>query len=182
MSTTDLERELARTRGEDVPGSNAVPLSVEEALAFRDGGNVPDDLGRTLRLVLRIESNEDLVSLDTKRLAFEPDYHDQPVWRKTGSKPVNVVPLRNRDVAAGSTVAWWEEPAMAALEAEWQRTGRVAGLKVPAPYRSFVYKTVVALQGAGKTVSVETVVSSMSRWLAPPQVEEIRSALERAQA
>ena len=182
MSTEDLERELARRRGEDVPESSAQSVSTDDALAYRNRGNLPDELGRTLRLVLRIENEEDLASLDTKRLEYEPDYHEQPAWRVEGSKPVNVVPLRAARVTANSTDAWWDDETMASMEDEWRRTGMVGGLKIPADYRSFVYKTIAALRSAGRPVTVESVVASIARWLAPADADEIRVALEEAQA
>src|SRR5207247_1162866 len=92
MATRDLEIELARFRnpGAHLPESNARPLSVDEALAYRASGNLPDKQGRTLRLVLHVEDEAALAAIDAKRAVFEPDFHSAPTWRREGSKPVNV--------------------------------------------------------------------------------------------
>ncbi len=181
MSTTDLETELARwrSRGKDVPRSNARRLTVPEALAYRDAGNLPDELGRSLRLVLVVRDSEDLRSLGARRAVFEPDYHDAPAWRRPGSRPVNVVPLRTPGVA-GDPSPWWETADISDLEAEWARTGGVGGMRVPGEYRSFVFKTVIALREAGLPVDPDSVGDSIRRWLAPEQAEEIRAALRDA--
>ncbi len=180
MSVRDLELELRTWRGDrDVPGSHAQRLSVPDAIAYRNAGNLPDELGRTLRLVLHVRDEGDLRQLDAKRLLYEPDVHDPPHWRREGSRPVNVVPLRDASVL-GDPKPWWEDPQVADLEREWSQSGTVAGLPIPGPYRSFVYKTVIALRASDRPVTVDTVVDSMSRWLDPPQVEEIRAALRAA--
>jgi hypothetical protein len=182
MSTADLEKELARRRdsGAAVPPSGALPLTVEEAIAYRNAGNVPDEHGRTLRLVLFARDLDEVRALGTKRAAFEPDYHDAPVWRREGSVPVNVVPLRAPGVA-GNPLPWWESSDVAELETEWRRTGRIAGLTVPAEYRGFVLKTVVALREAGRPVDAESVTASLARWLAPEQAREISDAIRHAE-
>ena len=177
MSTTDLEVELARIRGEDRPPSNAQALSVDEALAYRGRGNVPDSDGRSLRLVLRIEDESDLADLDKKRLVYEPDFLEAPSWRRAGSKPVNVVPLRAPHLDGPRATTWLEDPEMSAMEAEWRRTGGVDGIVIPAKYRSFVYKTIALLRSAGKDVTVGAIADSIARWLDPPQAERVRSAL-----
>lgn len=181
MSTADLEIELARRRdpATAAPESNALPLTVEQALAYRDAGNLPDEHGRTLRLVLLARDLEEVRALGVKRLQFEPDYHSAPTWRREGSAPVNVVPLRGPEVA-GDTSPWWESPDVAALETEWRDTGRIAGLVVPAEYRGFVLKTVVALRAAGVAVDVDSVGASLARWLAPEHVREITDAMRAA--
>jgi hypothetical protein len=178
MSTSDLEKELARWRdpGADVPRSNAHPLSVEEALAYRNAGNLPDEHGRTLRLVLIARTLDEVRAFGVKRTRFEPDYHDAPGWRREGSAPVNVVTLRDPAVT-GEPAPWWESPDVAGLEAEWQETGRIAGLDVPAEYRGFVLKTVVSLREAGLAVTADSVADSIARWLPPEQANEIRAAL-----
>jgi hypothetical protein len=180
MSAAELERELARWRGEDVPPTDAPRLSVDEALSFRNAGNLPDEQGRTLRLVLRVEDEAALENIGVRRLEFEPDYHDPPDWRREGSAPVNVVPLRRAGVKGPRRRPWWEEDDLAALEQEWSSSGMVAGLNVPADYRSFVYKTVLALQAAGHPITVDSVAGSIARWLSPAQAEEIRTALRAA--
>ena len=177
MSTSDLERELARFRGAAVPASGAVRLSIDEALAYRDAGNLPDPKGRTLRLVLHTAETADVASLDSKRLVYEPDYHDPPSWRSEGSKPVNVVPLRRARAQAEATDPWWERPELRELEQEWSRSGTVHGVAVPAAYRGFVYKTALALRAAGIEVTAESLADSISRWEVPDDAERIRTAL-----
>ncbi|HEV2756948.1 MAG TPA: hypothetical protein VG318_14370 [Actinomycetota bacterium] len=181
MSTADLERELARWRdpAADIPPTNALPLSVEDALAYRNAGNLPDELGRTLRLVLVARSLDEVRALGSKRALYEPDYHSAPSWRREGSAPVNVVPLRSPEVA-GDPSPWWESSDVAELEAEWKATGRVAGLPVPGEYRGFVFKTVLSLREASIPVNPDTVADSISRWLPPAQAEEVRAALRAA--
>ncbi|MDQ3915035.1 MAG: hypothetical protein M3323_06835 [Actinomycetota bacterium] len=181
MSTADLERELDRWRGRDVPPSNALPLTVEDALAYRNAGNLPDGLGRTLRLVLVARTPEEVQSLGVRRALYELDYHSAPAWRREGSAPVNVVPLRSPGVA-GDPSPWWESTDVAELEAEWAATGRVGDLVVPAEYRGFVFKTVLSLREAGLPVDADTVADSISRWLPPGEAEEVRAALRRAAA
>lgn len=181
MSTADLERELARWRdpAASLPPSNALPLTTARALAYRDAGNLPDDLGRTLRLVLVARDLDEVKGLGRKRALFEPDYHAAPAWRREGSAPVNVVPLRAPDVP-GDPSPWWESSDVAALEREWEETGRIGDLAVPAAYRGFVFKTVVSLREAGLPVDEDSVADSISRWLAPEQAEEVRAALRAA--
>lgn len=181
MSTADLELELKRWRSHDsgLPPSEALPLSVSEALAYRNRGNHPDALGRTLRLVLEVSNEEELNALSTKRLKYEPDYHDPPNWRRAGSAHVNVVPLRGPEVS-GDPRSWWDKPQLAALEAEWRSTGTVAGLRVPGELRGFVYKTVLALRAGGRDVSPDTVADSLERWLPPPDAAQVREALREA--
>ena len=180
MSVRDLEIELALRRGEArAERSTAERLSIGEALAYRNAGNVPDDLGRSLRLVLTI-TGESAAALHEKRLQWEPDFHDAPDWRGPGSMPVNVVPLRDGSVRASPRDAWWDDPDLARLETELEATGAVGGIKVPAEYRGFVFKTVLSLQSAGRPVTVDSVVDSVARWLEPAQVSELRAALEAA--
>jgi hypothetical protein len=180
MSTSDLERELARLRGESDSPSGAIRLLVEDALAYRDAGNLPDDHGRSLRLVLHVTDPRDLALINSKRLEYEPDYHDQPRWRREGSKPVNVMPLRVTDVRAATTHAWWEQPELKALEEEWLRTGRVAGVVVPAAFRGFVYKTALSLRAAGVEVTPQRLADSIERWVPPREARRIREALVEA--
>lgn len=180
MSVADLEIELRRIRepGRVTEPSRAERLSNEAALEYRNAGNLPDELGRSLRLVLRGAPE----SLGTSRLRFEPDFHRAPSWRRPGSKPVNVVPLpdeRPRPDAA-TEKGWWEQDDVAGLEAEWNRSGEVAGIVVPGAYRSFVFKTVASLKSAGVEVSVDAIVGSVARWLAPDQVAELEGALREA--
>jgi hypothetical protein len=179
MSSADLEIELRRFRSsKGAEPSNAVRLAMEDAIRYRDAGNLPDDLGRTLRLVLRVDSAEDLRSLDEARSRFEPDHHDAPAWRRPGSKPVNVVPLRAPDVEVSPPEAWIDDDEMAELERRWLEDGRVHGVRVPADYRSFVYKTASSLHRSGRPVTVSTIVDSLSRWMEPKDVDAIRAALE----
>ena len=181
MSVADLEAELAHLRDPSrPPGDTTLALSSSDALAFRDAGNLPDEHGRSLRLVLEVGDEP----LGEKRLRYEPDYHQAPTWRRDGSKPVNMVPLRRTPDQAREDpeVAWWEQADVAALEQEWLDTGRVAGLVVPAEYRSFVLKTIASMRTAGLHIDIESVTGSLSRWLTPEQVVEIRAALMDANA
>ena len=179
MSTSELERVLAEWRRGLEPSvpSGARHLSVEEALAYRDAGNLPDERDRTLRLVLHV-SDDDVAHLSKKRLVFEPDHHDPPVWKGPGSRPVNVVPLRSGGGGVDEDQGpWWEDPELRALEEEWVATGSIAGLRVPADYRSFVFKTVLALSEAGREITPDSVADSIARWL-PEGAEKIRAALK----
>jgi hypothetical protein len=178
MSTSELEQELARWRGEDRPPSEAIKLSNQQALDLRNAGNIPDERGRTLRLVLYVSSPEPGL-LEKKRLLFEPDYHDAPDWRRVGSAPVNLVPLRTTDDTANIS-EWSDDPALAALEREWAQKGTIEGLSVPPAYRGFVFKTVLALRAAGRQVTAAAVADSIARWLPAPEADEIRGALMAA--
>lgn len=179
MSTADLERELARWRGGEAAPSDAVPLAIEDALAYRDAGNLPDDRGRTLRLVLFARTIDEVRALGRRRAEFEPDYLSAPTWRREGSAPVNVVPLRSPGVT-GDSNPWWESADVAGLEREWRETGRMAGLHVPAEYRGFVLKTVASLREAGMPVNAGSVAASLSRWLSPERTREISEAIRLA--
>lgn len=179
MSVRDLEIELARRRDPSrrKQRSNARSLNVEEALAYRDAGNLPDELDRTLRLVLILDNEP----LSDKRLRYEPDFHATPAWRRTGSRPVNVVPLAidpSRLPTSGD-LPWWQQPDVAPLEEEWQQSGAVGGIRLPGPYRSFVLKTIASLRSAGIEVTQASILSSVSRWLQPDQVVELREAFEK---
>jgi len=178
MSVAELERELIRFKNGEDPGP-AKPLTQESAMNFRDAGNVPDEAGRTLRLVLHVTSQDELLALDEKRRRWEPDYLDAPTWRRPDSKPVTVVPLRSADVE-GRPRAWWDDEVVGPLEEGWRRTGRIAGLEVPAEVRGFVLKTVVELDTAGRDVTVDAIVDSLSRWLKPDEVATVERALRHA--
>jgi hypothetical protein len=177
MSTAELERALKQWRegGTEVEG---IRLTIAEALAVRHAGNVPDEHDRSLRLVLIVEEASDLQQISNKRLVYEPDYHSAPTWRRPGSRPVNVVPLRRHQGSAKATGPWWQDDDMKELEEQWQRTGTVEGVRVPADYRSFVYKTVVALRAAGIEITPTTIADSISRWVPEAHAERIRAALE----
>jgi hypothetical protein len=157
----------------------AKQLTVEDALAYRDAGNIPDEHDRSLRLLLFARDRDELLTLSSKRAFFEPDFHDAPTWRREGSRPVNVVPLRT-DVEAVNARAWWDDPELSAMESEWAVSGAIEGLRIPEAYRGFVYKTILSLRAGGRAVTVESVADSVARWLAPEDVAEIRSALQRA--
>ncbi len=183
MSTADLERALRRWReGPDAAArpADALRVSVPDALAYRNLGNVPDYKGRSLRLVLHVNSAEDLANLDRKRMLYEPDFHDPPDWRREGSRPVNVVPLRDPDIAPTTSGPWWTDEQLAALEDGWRTTGRVRGVVVPGEIRAFVYKTVLGLQAAGREVTVESIADSVARWVPADDADRIRAALIEA--
>jgi hypothetical protein len=171
MNTHELELEIARHRGEDVPPSSAIPLSISEALAYRNRGNTPDGAGRTLRLVLHIQNRDELKKLGLKRIRFEPDHHERPDWRRPGSVPVNVVPLRVDELGPPHEGAWWEDPELSELENEWRVTGMVAGIKVSGARRGFIFKTVLSLRAAGLAITPESVANSVARWV--PQTEAV---------
>jgi hypothetical protein len=180
MSTEGLERELARWRGDpSLPPGDVQRITTEEALAYRNRGNLPDDKGRSLRLVLAVEDRRDLEELARKRLVWEPDYHSPPDWRREGSRPVNVVPLR-RPGPPSTEVPWWEMPGVKELDAEWRKHGTVGGLETPAELRGFVYKTVLSLRAAGKPVTADAVADSIARWLPHDEAERVRAELRRA--
>ena len=179
MSTRELERALQAWRALDAGVvAEGRTLSIEEALDIRNAGNVPDEQGRSLRLMLVVEDGSDLERLSSTRLTYEPDFHSAPSWRRPGSRPVNVVPLRRTQAPAQPAKPWWQDPAMRDLEEEWQRTGAVSGVRVPASYRGFVYKTVVALKNAGAEITAAAIADSISRWVPPAEAERIRAALE----
>lgn len=177
MSAGELEAELPYLNDPaiDGPVSGAIRLDRDAALASKVAGNVPDPEGRWLRLVLRAEGH-DPEAIARRRVEFEPDYHEAPKWRRPGSKPINVIPLRSR-TGDRESQAWWEDPAMEALESEWQEHGTVAGVSVPGAYRSFVFKTVAALRAAGRPVSADSIADSIARWVSPEDAEKIRGAL-----
>lgn len=179
MNTSELEQELLRFRDPDNehPASGAVPLSIEEALAVKCSGNLPDPRGRWLRLVLHVTDAAALDHLNDRRLLFEPDLHEAPDWRRPGSKPVNVVPLRTPDVTASDPGAWWDDPEIGKLEEEWRSSGTVSGLRVPGEYRGFIFKTVLALRAAGEPVTAEKIANSIERWLPAEDAALVRRVL-----
>ena len=180
MNLEELQQELRRIRDAAEPASTAIPLTVAQAIARRNAGNLPDEQGRTLRLVLYVSDPPEPGALERRRIDFEPDHHEQPSWRRPGSTPVNVVPLRLTREHRARTKAWYEEPAVAALEREWQATGAVSGVRIPGDLRGFVFKTVLALRAAGKEVSPQTLSASIARWLSPADAARVRDALQRA--
>ena len=178
MSTADLELELARWRslGTEAGKSNTRRLTTKQALEFRNAGNLPDELDRTLRLVLRVDDTRDLARLAERRLEFEPDYQEAPTWRREGSRPVNVVPLRRSGVAPVSTGPWWEDDELAELEREFEAGSTAAGVRVPGEYRGFVFKTILSLRSQGREITPETISDSIARWL--PEETAARIARE----
>ena len=174
MSTREIEQVIAAWRSGDRNSEFGIPLTTEQALELRDGGNVPDADDRSLRLVLFVGSEP----LERKRLRFEPDYHDAPTWKREGSRPVNIVPLTTEETPSGEDRPWWDLPRVKELEEEWQRSGAVAGVEVPGEYRSFVFKTIVALQDAGRPVTPDSVGASIERWLTPDDAERVRMSLK----
>jgi len=182
MSTGELERALKAWRAGDVGlSAGGFALSITEALDIRNAGNVPDEQGRSLRLVLVFEDDSDLERLLSTRLTYEPDFHSSPSWRRPGSRPVNVVPLHRSKGPVQPGRPWWQDPEMKDLEQEWQRTGAVSGVRIPASYRGFVYKTVVALKAAGAEITAAAIADSISRWVPPAEAGRIRAALEDLQ-
>ena len=175
MNPMEVERFLSALRTGSSQSEFGRQLSTEDALAYRNRGNLPDAEGRTLRLVLYDDG--DVGALARRRLHFEPDYHEAPKWKTERSKPVNVIPLRLGERRARTWEAWWEEPAMARLEEEWAKSGSVEGFRVPGEYRGFVFKTVVELRAAGKDVTPQTVADSVARWVPRQDAERIRQAL-----
>jgi hypothetical protein len=178
MSTQDLERELARWRAteSDVGETKALRVTIEEALEFRNAGNLPDKFDRTLRLVLRVDDTQGLERLAERRLEFEPDYQDAPTWRREGSRPINVVPLRRPGVAPVSTAPWWEDAEIAALEREFVEENTAGGVRVSGEHRGFIFKTIVALRSQGREVTPESIADSIARWL--PEESAARIARE----
>jgi hypothetical protein len=181
MSVADLEVELRRLRRPDTTEpSGAQRLSQTDALAYRAAGNLPDERGRTLRLVLALDPRSGAPALDARRRRYEPDYDDPPTWRRDGSIPINVVPLPRSKHPRHAVRAWYDDREVGALEREWQATGAVGGLRIPADVRGFVLKTILSLRAAGKVVDIESITGSVSRWVSPEDVEWIRSSLEAA--
>jgi hypothetical protein len=178
MTPAEVERLVSAIRDGSGETEFGRALSVEEAIAYRNAGNLPDEHGRTLRLILYDDG--DPGTLAEKRLRFEPDYHEAPTWKTKGSRAVNLIPLRTSDRRSRAWEAWWEEPAIARLEQEWMKSGSIEGLRVPAEYRGFVFKTVVALRSAGKDVTPQTVADSVARWVPAADAERIRKALVTA--
>ena len=174
MSTRELERALHSWRSGNRAEEFGLPLSVEDAIAHRDAGNIPDAEDRSLRLVMFVDGEP----LEQKRLRFEPDFHSAPQWRRDGSRPVNVVPLRTEDSPSGDGAAWWDSPRVRDLEEEWRASGTVAGIVVPGDYRSFVFKTVIALQDAGEAVTPQSIGDSIARWVSREDAELIRESMK----
>jgi hypothetical protein len=177
LSDREVEEILIAVKSGEAGEPPTPRLSRDDALAKRNEGNLPDDEGRVLRLFLSFD-DEGAGSVEQRRLLYEPDFHAAPNWRRPGSRPINVIPLGLRH--APSDRPWWEDPDVAELEREWSSSGRVAGVVVPAEYRSFVYKTVIALRAADKEVSVGSISDSAARWLPERQAAELRSALDAA--
>ena len=183
MTTEEVVREAANWRnGSPDAFANAHRLSIKEALARRNAGNLPDETGRSLRLVIEVEDDAGVDDVAARRVELEPDFHTAPGWRRQGSQPVNVVPLRRRGDQRHDHEAWWEDEKIAPLEAEWVQKGTVAGLPVPGEYRGFVYKTVIALNAAGHEVTADAVADSVARWLEPDDVARLRAALGQGKA
>lgn len=179
MSVTDLVIELARWRAGDERPSNAQSLTTGQALEYRSQGNLPDALDRSLRLVLIVDERQDPRSLEIKRLEYEPDYHSAPTWRIEGSRPVNVVPLVRQAIEKEER-AWWESDDMAPLEKEWQSSGSVGGIAIPADLRGFVFKTIVSLRSTDREVTVDSITQSIQRWLSPEDASRIGVELRAA--
>jgi hypothetical protein len=178
MSDRAVEAMLAaRREGRDELPEEALALSRDEGVEYRNEGNLPDEAGRTLRLLLVLEPGESS-GVEAMRSLFEPDYLDAPAWRREGSRSVNVIPVGIHEVTELS--AWWDEEEMAAFETEWRARGTVSGVPVPGEYRSFVYKTVAALRRAGRVVTADSIAGSIARWVPPSAAAEVRRALIEA--
>jgi hypothetical protein len=67
---------------------------------------------------------------------------------------------------------------MRVLEEEWRAHGTAAGIPIAGDYRSFVYKTIVALRASGVDVTPDSIAASIARWLSPEDVARIRSSME----
>jgi hypothetical protein len=182
MSTADLERELKRWRSPDQEGrpSRARRLTNQEALAYRNAGNLPDELDRSLRLVLVVNDTRDLASLDARRLEFERDYHDAPTWRREGSRPVNVVVLRSPGVEPVTEGSWRDDPQLEALEREFTERGTAGGVRIPGEYRGFIFKTVLALRSQGREITPRAISDSVARWLPKEDAARIEAAIAEA--
>ena len=182
MSTADLERELERWRSPDQEGrpSRARRLTKQEALAYRNAGNLPDELDRSLRLVLVVNDTRELANIDARRLEFEPDYHEAPTWRREGSRPVNVVPLRSPGVEPVTEGSWRDDPQLEALEREYTERGTAAGVRIPGEYRGFIFKTVLALRAQGREITPRAISDSVARWLPKEDAARIEAALAEA--
>jgi hypothetical protein len=178
MNISEVETELSRHQEKSDDASGVVPLTIEEAISYRNQGNLPDQHGRTLRLVLHINDRADLQQLDAKRLLFEPDHHELPKWRRPGSVPINVIPLHTRPLEPAEDRPWWRDPELGALEDEWKQKGTVSGLRIPEIYRGFIYKTIVNLRAANIRITPESVANSIARWLPERDAQTIKSSLQ----
>jgi hypothetical protein len=181
MTNEEVVREVERWKAD--PGSafrDFSRLPVSDALSHRNAGNFPDDEGRSLRLVITVDPDAGVDSVSERRLEFEPDFHHAPNWRRPASRPVNLIPLRMRTSSTDPEPeeAWWEDEKVAPLEAEWKEFGTVAGLPVPGEFRSFVFKTVIALRASGRDVTADSVADSVARWLDPVDADRLRKALQ----
>ncbi|MDQ4057530.1 MAG: hypothetical protein M3124_00220 [Actinomycetota bacterium] len=182
MSISDLDRELRRWRSSDCQGppSRARRLTNEAAIAYRNAGNLPDELDRTLRLVLVVNNTEDLANLEARRLTFEPDYLDAPTWRREGSRPINVVPLRSPRVEPVTAGSWWDDPQLEALEREYTERGTAGGLRIPGEYRGFIFKTVLALRSQDREITPQAIADSVARWLPKDDAARLEAAIAEA--
>jgi hypothetical protein len=183
MTTEEVVREVEKWKSE--PGSafkDFARLPISDALSYRNAGNFPDDEGRSLRLVIEVDPQAGVDTVSERRLQFEPDFHNAPNWRRSASRPVNVVPLRARasSTSPEQEEAWWEDEKVAPLESEWKESGTVAGLPVPGEFRSFVFKTVISLRASGRDVTADSVADSVARWLDPVEADRLRKALKGA--
>ena len=122
----------------------------------------------------------DLARLDARRLEFEPDYHDAPTWRREGSRPVNVVPLRGPGVEPVTKGSWWDDPQLEALEREYSERGTAAGVRIPGEYRGFIFKTVLALRAQGREITPKAISDSVARWLSKEDAARIETAIDEA--
>ena len=93
MNVPELERALRWMRETESEGESfaGIRLSIDQALEFRNAGNVPDENGRSLRLVLHVDAEPE--GLARKRPSSSPTITRPPHGGERDPKPVNVVPL-----------------------------------------------------------------------------------------
>ena len=66
--------------------SNTRRVTIEGALEFRNAGNLPDEVDRTLGWCFVSRTHRISNGSHERRLEFGPDYQDAPTWRREGSR------------------------------------------------------------------------------------------------